>query len=187
VAGFSEGNVSESGAGQLTPGLLTWGVPRLRDLPWRHTRDPWQVLVAEVMLQRTRAEPNRVAIVMTDGGENASRQRLDSVIDYAIDNGVVLYAIGFGSFRPEQLNRLTGGTGGFYTQTTLRRRETEEEIEEEQKKFENLYNNIFNATQAQGCIDLIFSPTPSSGTHLQGTVTLEFDRSRASSEFDIRF
>jgi A/G-specific adenine glycosylase len=35
--------------------VLAWGVPRLRDLPWRHTRDPWHVLVAEVMLQQTQA------------------------------------------------------------------------------------------------------------------------------------
>lgn len=34
-------------------GVLEWGVPRLRDLPWRRTRDPWQVLVSEVMLQQT--------------------------------------------------------------------------------------------------------------------------------------
>jgi A/G-specific adenine glycosylase len=27
----------------------------LRDLPWRHTRDPWAVLVSEVMLQQTQA------------------------------------------------------------------------------------------------------------------------------------
>ncbi len=33
--------------------VLAWGVPRLRDLPWRHTRDPWAVLVSEVMLQQT--------------------------------------------------------------------------------------------------------------------------------------
>jgi A/G-specific adenine glycosylase len=33
--------------------LLAWGVPRLRDLPWRHTRDPWAVLVSEIMLQQT--------------------------------------------------------------------------------------------------------------------------------------
>ena len=25
----------------------------MRDLPWRHTRDPWEILVAEVMLQQT--------------------------------------------------------------------------------------------------------------------------------------
>ena len=33
--------------------MLAWGLPRLRDLPWRHTRDPWAVLVSEVMLQQT--------------------------------------------------------------------------------------------------------------------------------------
>lgn len=33
--------------------LLSWGLPRLRDLPWRDTRDPWAVLVSEVMLQQT--------------------------------------------------------------------------------------------------------------------------------------
>ena len=35
--------------------VLNWGVPQLRDLPWRHTRDPWAVLVSEVMLQQTQA------------------------------------------------------------------------------------------------------------------------------------
>ncbi|WP_116999794.1 A/G-specific adenine glycosylase [Desertimonas flava] len=41
----------------LDPGaVLAWGVPRLRDLPWRATRDPWHILVAEVMLQQTQAE-----------------------------------------------------------------------------------------------------------------------------------
>jgi A/G-specific adenine glycosylase len=33
--------------------VLAWGVPRLRDLPWRRTRDPWAILVSEVMLQQT--------------------------------------------------------------------------------------------------------------------------------------
>jgi A/G-specific adenine glycosylase len=31
-------------------------MPRLRDLPWRHTRDPWAVLVSEVMLQQTQVQ-----------------------------------------------------------------------------------------------------------------------------------
>ena len=40
----------------IDPGVvLAWGVPRLRDLPWRHQRDPWRILVAEVMLQQTQA------------------------------------------------------------------------------------------------------------------------------------
>ena len=37
----------------FTGDVLAWGVPRLRDLPWRATRDPWAVLVSEVMLQQT--------------------------------------------------------------------------------------------------------------------------------------
>jgi A/G-specific adenine glycosylase len=42
----------------LTGAVLAWGLPRLRDLPWRRTRDPWAVLVSEVMLQQTQV--NRV-------------------------------------------------------------------------------------------------------------------------------
>ncbi|MFZ9623233.1 MAG: A/G-specific adenine glycosylase [Ilumatobacteraceae bacterium] len=37
----------------FTEPLLAWGVPRLRDLPWRNTRDRWSVLVSEVMAQQT--------------------------------------------------------------------------------------------------------------------------------------
>jgi A/G-specific adenine glycosylase len=44
-------------ASSIDPGpVLAWGMPRLRDLPWRATRDPWRVLVAEVMLQQTQAQ-----------------------------------------------------------------------------------------------------------------------------------
>jgi A/G-specific adenine glycosylase len=33
--------------------LLAWGAAAGRDLPWRRTRDPWAVLVSELMLQQT--------------------------------------------------------------------------------------------------------------------------------------
>jgi A/G-specific adenine glycosylase len=36
--------------------LLRWWRAEGRDFPWRHTRDPWAVLLAELMLQRTRAD-----------------------------------------------------------------------------------------------------------------------------------
>ncbi len=39
--------------------LLRWYEQNRRDLPWRGTDDPWEVLVAEVMLQQTQA--SRVA------------------------------------------------------------------------------------------------------------------------------
>jgi A/G-specific adenine glycosylase len=40
-------------ATSFTGDVLAWGAPRLRELPWRDTRDPWAVLVSEVMLQQT--------------------------------------------------------------------------------------------------------------------------------------
>lgn len=43
----------------LQEALLAWGRTELRDLPWRRTRDPWEILVAETMLQQTQV--SRVA------------------------------------------------------------------------------------------------------------------------------
>jgi A/G-specific adenine glycosylase len=36
--------------------LLAWFEESGRDLPWRHTRDPYAILVSEVMLQQTQVE-----------------------------------------------------------------------------------------------------------------------------------
>ena len=36
--------------------LIAWFTANGRDLPWRHTRDPYRVLVAELMLQQTQVE-----------------------------------------------------------------------------------------------------------------------------------
>lgn len=33
--------------------LLAWFAEERRDLPWRHTREPWAILVSELMLQQT--------------------------------------------------------------------------------------------------------------------------------------
>ncbi len=39
----------------VTRRLLTWNRRTRRALPWRRTRDPWAILVAELMLQQTQA------------------------------------------------------------------------------------------------------------------------------------
>ncbi|WP_419946445.1 A/G-specific adenine glycosylase [Candidatus Poriferisodalis sp.] len=36
--------------------LLDWWASERRDLPWRRTRDPWLVLVSEIMLQQTQVD-----------------------------------------------------------------------------------------------------------------------------------
>jgi A/G-specific adenine glycosylase len=36
--------------------ILRWYAANRRDLPWRRTRDPWKILISEVMLQQTQVE-----------------------------------------------------------------------------------------------------------------------------------
>src|SRR5680860_903020 len=36
--------------------LLAWWQANRRDLPWRNTRDPYAILVSEVMLQQTQVD-----------------------------------------------------------------------------------------------------------------------------------
>ena len=33
--------------------IFSWWETHKRDLPWRHTRDPYRILISEVMLQQT--------------------------------------------------------------------------------------------------------------------------------------
>src|SRR5438445_5043688 len=40
----------------VEPALLSWFAEHGRDLPWRRTRDPYAILVSEVMLQQTQVE-----------------------------------------------------------------------------------------------------------------------------------
>lgn len=37
-------------------GLLAWFALNRRDLPWRHTRDPYRIMLAEIMLQQTQVD-----------------------------------------------------------------------------------------------------------------------------------
>src|SRR5215207_9105604 len=41
---------------RIRDGLLGWFKANARDLPWRRTRDPYAILVAEVMLQQTQVD-----------------------------------------------------------------------------------------------------------------------------------
>lgn len=43
-------------ARRISSRLLRWFDTARRDLPWRHTSDPWAIWVSEVMLQQTRVE-----------------------------------------------------------------------------------------------------------------------------------
>jgi A/G-specific adenine glycosylase len=45
--------MTASKSGSDHQAVLNWGRDRLRDLPWRSVRDPWWILISEVMSQQT--------------------------------------------------------------------------------------------------------------------------------------
>lgn len=56
------------GVAGLQTGLLNWYAQNARDLPWRHTTDPYAILVSEVMLQQTQVDrviPKYIAFLET--------------------------------------------------------------------------------------------------------------------------
>ena len=46
----------ENRLARIREGLLSWFKENARDLPWRRTRDPYAILVSEVMLQQTQVD-----------------------------------------------------------------------------------------------------------------------------------
>jgi A/G-specific adenine glycosylase len=48
--------LSEERVAAIRGGLLVWFDANRRDLPWRRTRDPYRILVSEVMLQQTQVD-----------------------------------------------------------------------------------------------------------------------------------
>jgi VWFA-related protein len=63
------------------------------------------------------AQPRKVLVVVSDGGDNASRARFEDVIDAALRRDVVIYAIGLADpddkeAKPERLRELASVTGG---------------------------------------------------------------------------
>jgi A/G-specific adenine glycosylase len=54
--GASTPQLSEERVDRIRNGLLTWFAAHARDLPWRQTRDPYAILVSEVMLQQTQVD-----------------------------------------------------------------------------------------------------------------------------------
>jgi A/G-specific adenine glycosylase len=74
--------------------MFRWFDTAHRDFPWRRTRDPWKVLVAEILLQRTHATKVEEVYRTFHGGSADA-----AVVDRA-DRGVIsetVKLLGFGN------------------------------------------------------------------------------------------
>jgi len=79
---------------KLRKELLTWYTHNRRDLPWRHSRDPYAIWVSEIMLQQT-----RVAVVVER--YKAFLERFPSLVSLALapEQDVLALWSGLGYYR----------------------------------------------------------------------------------------
>jgi len=82
------------------PSLFDWFHSNYRDFPWRRTRDPWAIIVAEIMLQRTHAakasEVYQVFFDRYSGPEDVRAAGFEEVFD-------VIEPLGFGNKKTNTL------------------------------------------------------------------------------------
>jgi A/G-specific adenine glycosylase len=55
VIGYAAGHLTDAQIATIRRRLLRWGRANFKDYPWRAESDPWRSLLAEFLLQRTRA------------------------------------------------------------------------------------------------------------------------------------
>ncbi|MCY3972521.1 MAG: A/G-specific adenine glycosylase [Acidobacteria bacterium] len=79
---------------RLRDGLLDWFDRCRRDLPWRRSEDPYEVLVAEVMLQQTRSE----VVVSRYPGFLEAFPTLDAMAEAAVEEVEAAWS-GLGYYR----------------------------------------------------------------------------------------
>ena len=53
---MGDGTATEEKIETVRAGLVAWFALNRRDLPWRRTRDPYRILLAEIMLQQTQVD-----------------------------------------------------------------------------------------------------------------------------------
>jgi hypothetical protein len=134
----------------------------------------WDAAYDSVTLLSTRSEANKAAGILTDGLNNTGSETANSANLFVRKENVKVYGLGFGSASASQLDALVIGTGGYRDLI---------DVNDPDASIANLLDNIFAATQAQGCIDLTFAPPPASGVRIKGSVSMAFGFS-PSTAFD---
>ena len=82
-------------------------------------------------------DSRKIVMVFTDGYDNSSNISLDSVITYAVQNGVIICGIDFGyNVLPNYLEKLTSETGGIYHHIYG--------THEFDLVFDDVYNRLYN-------------------------------------------
>jgi Ca-activated chloride channel homolog len=122
------------------------------------------------------ATGNKVALVLTDGGDTEGGKTPEEVINNAKAKGVRVFMIGLGSSLDDsEMQQVAAGTNGLYSSA------------EDAAQLTGLFNGVFNATQGAGCIETTFAPVPKLGQKVAGTLSFKVNGVPLSAPFNVQF
>lgn len=136
----------------------------------------WDALKDSVDLTSTASAGNKLVVGLTDGFDNSSSKTPADVISAAQASKVTVFTVGLGSsVNSTDLIKIASQTGGAFAQVT------------DAAGLTGLFDSIFNASVASGCIQVQFSPAPPSGTTITGTLTFKVNGVILTVTFTITF
>lgn len=136
----------------------------------------WDAGVDSATLLAGETGSNKIAVLLTDGQDNNNTSTPSDVVTAAQSAGVKVFTVGLGSFVDEQgLITVSSQTGGTFAAV------------QDAADLSGLFDGVFNATKAAGCIRLAFAPSPPSGTTLQGRVTFKIDGEPVTANYTVAF
>ena len=113
-------------------------------------------------LLTAKAGANKSILLLTDGQDTGSDVSPAEMIAAAQKSGTRVFAVGldaFGSLDFTDLEQIASQTGGLFQKAS------------DAAQLKTYFDNLFNAVNAQGCLEVKFSDKPPVGTNVTGTLT----------------
>lgn len=124
---------------------------------------------------------NRIALILTDGGNNEGRARVEDAISQAKSRQVKLFMVGLGATSGIDLSdmqRAAFETGGVFARA------------DDPSGLSGVFNGMFNASKASGCIRVVVridGNPPPPGAIIAGKLNFRVDGTDVSAPFTIDF
>ena len=115
-----------------------------------------------------------MVVLLTDGEDTDSSSSMQDLIDSATQSGIAVHTIGLGKdINADALSRIATETRGTFNEVA------------EAVDLTGLFDRVFNASQAAGCITLTFDPVPQ--VDVEGELTFEINRATLSVSYRVPF
>jgi hypothetical protein len=135
----------------------------------------WVSTKETVDVVQKRGGGNKVALVLTDGAADDADQ-LQAAINAAKAANVRLLMIGLGSnLSDADMQRAAADTGGLYA------------VASDAAGLNTVFNGAFNASQGAGCIKLAFTPQPTAGQKVTGTLSFKANGTTLNTPFNVQY